>query len=75
MDNPRLVESELGYNSDNISQIKSDITLRDIFAGLAMHAFHVNPEDYWGTSDESMKSSAEAAYKQADAMLKAREGA
>jgi hypothetical protein len=54
------------------------MTLRDYFAAKAMQAIvldHVE-QRYWGTEygiDEMLTFTAERAYQQADAMLKARE--
>jgi hypothetical protein len=67
MENPALIDSA------NESAF-SNITLRDIFAGMAMHAFQANPDNYQGDSKSGMEAAAEYAYQQADAMLIAREG-
>jgi hypothetical protein len=49
----------------NVDHFSDGMTLRDHFAGLAMQQFCNIVDDY--------DSAAEWAYKQADAMLKARE--
>lgn len=74
MENPRMIDWERmqGQGNEELPAPMSEITLRDLFAGLAMHAFQSNPEDYWGTSDQGLKSAATHAYKQAEAMLIAR---
>ena len=53
------------------------MTLRDYFAAKAMQGMFANPEDihnpYQETYDEYVAEIARCAYKQADAMMKARE--
>ena len=47
-------------------------TLRDLFAGMVACGIHASCRD--GVKDEYFSLIAESAYKQADAMLEAREG-
>ncbi|HDP9105857.1 TPA: hypothetical protein P7P37_005136 [Escherichia coli] len=51
----------------------SDATLRDYFAAKAMQAMISNPSIIDNDSDGAVNYAASAAYKFADAMLKARE--
>jgi hypothetical protein len=52
----------------------SELTLRDLFAGLAMHAAYSNPENHWDLAGDTLNIASMYAYRAADAMLKAREG-
>ena len=66
MKNPKLIECERTLRGD--LKITSGITLRDLFAGLALKVVaDVNPHLDW-------KETTEESYKAADAMLAAREG-
>ena len=55
------------------SQAKPGMTLRDWFAGMAMQGILVENSEGAGTATFNWRQRAEAAYKAADAMLKARE--
>lgn len=54
-------------------EMASDATLRDYFAANAMQAMISNPSIIDNDSDGAVNYAASAAYKFADAMLKARE--
>lgn len=54
--------------------IESGMTLRDYFAAKAMQAMISNPSIIDNDSDGAINYASSAAYKFADAMLKAREG-
>jgi hypothetical protein len=53
------------------------MTIRDVYAGLAMQGMFANPDDnheqYDLSYEDYVKEIASCAYKMADAMLKARE--
>ena len=56
--------------SNNETYVQGGMTLRDYFAAKAMQGYCSDPD--W-RSDMDFSDTAYAAYKQADAMLKARE--
>jgi len=65
------------HEDDNIKAYHPGMTMRDEFAKAAMQAIMVDFEEqkYWGTEygiQEMLTFTAERAYEQADAMMKAR---
>lgn len=73
---PRL--SVTRYTGGDIFSVEgTGMSIRDWFAGEAMKGFIANSEisRNWNSDalERAMETTAEAAYKQADAMLKARE--
>ncbi|EFA9169473.1 hypothetical protein C2699_000183 [Escherichia coli] len=60
-------------NAQKRPEMASDATLRDYFAAKAMQAMISNPSIIDNDSDGAVNYAASAAYKFADAMLKARE--
>lgn len=61
------------HTVDEYRRIQSGMTLRDYFAAKAMQAMISNPSIIDNDSDGAVNYAASAAYKFADAMLKARE--
>ena len=65
------------YEDDNIKAYHPGMTMRDEFAKAAMQAIMLDHKEqrYWGEEysvEEMLTFTAERAYKQADAMMKAR---
>lgn len=57
--------------SELLSKLQSGMTLRDYFAAKAMQGYFTDPNA--GFSSDAIQQGAQAAYRIADAMLKARE--
>jgi len=61
------------WQTNGYFTVTTGISLRDYFAGLAMQGILVENSEGAGTATFNWRQRAEAAYKAADAMLKARE--
>ena len=67
---PHLISAKIDKDTLDMSiQIDTGMSLRDYFAAKAMQGIHANVE----CNERTFTEIAEISYKQADAMLKARE--